>query len=428
MRSAIDDPPQHPFHKLQDDAELLRTVSDISETIFRKPLTLDRLSLQTVLRVGSVSIPAPPVDAVTAEYRDALGALPNLSVQGEGMKSLLGLLLPVVTNSRQIVIIDEPEAFLHPPQAFQLGATLARMSADRLVQILVSTHDRNFLAGLLSVGAPVSVVRLDRVEDLTSAAQLDPDDVKLLWNDPVLRYSNVLDGVFHRVVVITEADPDCRFYAATLDAMDDEDHLEIPPSEVHFVPSGGKDGLAKIVRALAAVRVRVGACADLDLLDNATTTRRLVEAFGGDWSEFADVYTKSVNDLKPKAVTRTCDEVLRDVTTILEGRAGDTWNENAKASLRGALRLQESGFAALKRYGIDAFKGEARKNAETLIDLLDKLGICCVREGELERLAPTVAAGKGANWLPTALEAEAHKGEAPRRLVTRFLTSALHSD
>lgn len=428
MRQQISDPPTHPFHKLQDDPDLVSAISAISEAIFRKPLTLDRMSLTTVLRVGAVSVPAPPIDAVTTEYREALAALPNLSVQGEGMKSLLGLLLPVVTTSHQIVIIDEPEAFLHPPQAFQLGATLARMSADRLVQILVSTHDRNFLAGLLSIGAPVSVVRLDRTEDVTTASQLNPEDVNSLWTDPVLRYSNVLDGIFHRAVVVAEADPDCRFYAATLDAMDDESQLEIPPSEVHFVPASGKDGLAKVVKALAAVRVRVVACADLDVLDNEATIRRLVEAFGGDWSDFADIYAKAVNDLKPKSVARTCDEVQRDIATILGARAGDPWDESARAALKGALRLEESGFAGLKRYGMETFSGESRKNAETLLARLDKLGICCVREGELERLAPALGVRKSASWLPAALKADAHKAEAPRKLAARFLTSALHRE
>jgi len=40
------------------------------------------------------------------------------------------------------------------------------------------------------------VVRLTRTGDATRAAHLDAEQVAELWTDPVLRYSNVLDGLF----------------------------------------------------------------------------------------------------------------------------------------------------------------------------------------------------------------------------------------
>lgn len=423
QRADIANPPQHPLHVLQDNPELLKEIDQVSRRVFRRPLTLDRLSGEAVLRVGEPSVTAPPVDSITAEYRQALGDLPRLNIQGDGMRSLLGLLLPVVSATYPIVLIDEPEAFLHPPQAYQLGKTLATIAKERGIQVLLATHDRNLLAGLLAAETDVSVVRLDREGDDTSAYQLSADEVRELWTDPVMRYSNVLEGLFHRMVVVAEADSDCKFYAAAIDAIDAHEPLSIPPSEVLFVPSGGKDGMAKIVTALRAARVRVVACPDLDLLDDPAKVKKLVKAFDGDWGDFEDDHTKAVQNLKAAHVEATCGQVLAQIEATLSDISNAAWTEETRALIKPALRTRQSDFKNLKRFGMATFSGQAAVHAEALINKLDALGICCVREGELERLAPTVGVSKGAAWLPAALGASAHHGEAARKQVQRLLTT-----
>lgn len=388
------------------------------------PLTLDRLSGQTVLRVGTPDVDAPPVDAVTTEYRGALTKLPALNVQGDGMRSLLGLLLPVITATYPIVLIDEPEAFLHPPQAYQLGKTLATIAQERGIQVVLATHDRNLLAGLLAADTSVSVVRLDREGDTTTAHQLSATEVKGLWTDPVMRYSNVLEGLFHRVVVVAEADPDCRFYAAAIDALDESSALSIPPSEILFIPSGGKDGMAKIVKALGAVSVRVVACPDLDLLDDASKVKKLVEALGGIWTEFQSDYNKAVQDLKATRVEATCGQVLEQIDAALRDVTDQPWTEQTKELIKPATRTRQSEFQKLKRFGVATFSGQAAVHAEALLTKLDALGICCIREGELERLAPTVGVSKGSAWLSTALSIDAQRGEKARKQVQRILDAA----
>lgn len=424
QRPDVANPPQHPVHVLQDNSDLLWEVNEVSRAIFRRPLTLDRLSRQTVLRVGTPGIIAPPIDAVTSEYREALTQLPTLNVQGDGMKSLLGLLLPVVTATYPIVLVDEPEAFLHPPQAYQLGKTLASIARERAIQVVLATHDRNILAGLLAADTPVSVVRLDREGDTTAANQLSASEVRGLWTDPVMRYSNVLEGLFHRVVVVAEADPDCRFYAAAIDAIDESSPLSLPPSEILFIPSGGKDGMAKIVKALRAVSVRVAACPDLDILDDASKVKKLVEAMGGTWTDIETEYEKAVHDLKAAQVEATCGQVLTQIQAALMDVQEQPWTEATRARLKPVTRTRQSEFQKLKRFGVATFSGQAAVHAEAVLTKLDALGICCVREGELERLAPALGVSKGPSWLGAALDAEAHKGETARRQVERVLAAA----
>lgn len=424
QRPDITDPPKHPVHILEDREEVLSEIRQVSTRIFRKDLTLDRLSGKAQLRVGAPEVEAPPVDAVTSEYRNALSNLPGLATQGDGMKSLIGLLLPVITASYPIILIDEPEAFLHPPQAFELGKVLGDIALKRNVQIILATHDRSLMAGLLSSETTMSVVRLDRQGDVTTANQLSAPEVKTLWTDPVMRYSNVLEGLFHRVVVVAEADQDCKFYEASIDAVDETHSVSTSPSEILFIPSGGKDGIAKVVVALRAANVPVVACVDLDILDNGTKLKTLVEAFGGNWEDFESDYNIAVQPLRPTETGWTCGHVLRAITSELEPEASKPWNADMKRLLTPITRTSESSFQKLKQYGMKTFTGQAEQHAKILIDNLDSLGICCVREGELERLAPGVGVSKGPGWLSSALESEAHHGEEARAHAMRILESS----
>ncbi|MFI5491849.1 ATP-dependent nuclease [Actinoplanes sp. NPDC051859] len=425
-REDISSPPAHPMHHIEDDEELLGQFNKICVRIFRVPLTLDRLSNTVAFRVGTTNVAAPPVDAVTRDYRDALSSLPLLSEQGDGMRSLMGALLAVMTSSYPVVLIDEPEAFLHPPQAFELGRVLGEIASKREIQIVLATHDRNLVAGLLEVDHDVSIVRLDRDEGNTTASQLQSSEVKLLWSDSVLRYSNVLDGLFHRMVVLAEGEDDCKFYQAALDALDDGDAARVAPSEVLFLPTGGKDGMSKIAKALLSLRVRVVASPDLDLLDNSGKVRKLVESFGGRWDDFKDDYQTAVKPFQvphPKAAHR---DILDAVSSVLGKDPDAPWDGASANAVRAQMRLAESPWKALKLYGMRAFKtGESRAAAKRLLDRLDVLGICLVREGELERFANDIEVSKGPEWLPAAIADGAHAKEEAREHLRRVIGSRL---
>lgn len=420
-RADIGEPPQHPMHYLQDSPELLHQISQLSEDIFREPLLLDRLSGLSQLRVGRTTVSSPPVDAVTPEYREALIALPTLADQGDGMRSLLGLVLPIVTASYPIVVVDEPEAFLHPPQAAALGKSLAELAKAKNLQILLATHDRNIVIGLLEAGVDVSIVRLSRFSNRTTAKQLDAKALRELWSHPALRYSNLLDGLFHHLVVLGEADQDCRFYAAALDSANFQKRLPLPPAEVLFVPSGGKDAMPRLRKALAALDVPLVASPDLDILNDEAKIRALVEAFGADWAEFAASYAAATSDFRaPREHVRGRD-VKEAIMAVLDPALDQLYTAELRHKVEVQLRARENPWQALKSYGELAFKGKAAVAAKTLLEALDAIGILCVRVGELENFAPTLGVAKGPGWLPAALDARAHTAQAAvqhaRRLV-----------
>jgi hypothetical protein len=365
------------------------------------------------------------LDESQAEYRESLATLRPLHDQGDGMTSFLGMLIPLVTSSRRVIVIDEPEAFLHPPQAVALGRALSNLANEKNLQIILATHDRNILTGLLdATGVPISIVRLHRVGDVTVPFQLDPVLVRELWTDPTLRYTNVLDGLFHKLAVIAEADRDCRFYEAAFDATHEVEKLPIPPSDVLFVPANGKAGIARLVRLLAAVRVPVVACPDLDILNDQHVLKQLVEQIGGTWDVIARDYQVATEPFRQPRDSVKCGQVLSALNSILACNPDAPYDVTTRESVMAALRSNESPWTALKRSGDRAFIGaQATAAGERLLDELDAMGVVAVRVGELERFARRVECTKGAAWLACALEANVHRSQEAVSHTRRVIAS-----
>jgi hypothetical protein len=315
----------------------------------------------------------------------------------------MGQLLPIVTAAYKVVIIDEPEAFLHPPQAHALGAELGRLAVKADLQILVATHDRSFLTGLLDSGVDVSVVRLTRGDGPTKASRLDSTQLKSLWTDPVLKYTNVLDGLFHRLVVVAEAEGDCAYLSAAIDC-DGREEGPLPRNEILFIPTGGKDGMAKVSAALSAVDVPVVAAPDLDMLSDQRKLQLLVNSVGGVWTdEMARLWKLATVDLNAPREPAKVGHVLDAIVSALEGKREAQFSTGDRELVLAQLRTQGSPWASVKDHGMSAFKGSARKAASALLTLLDEAGVVLVEEGELERLAPEVGVRKGPGWLQAAL-------------------------
>jgi hypothetical protein len=161
-------------------------------------------------------------------------------------------------------------------------------------QIVVATHDSDVLTGVLDVpDADVTVVRLQWDGEVNHAAQLNPDKVRELWQDPLLRYSNILDGLFHEAVVLCEGDADCRYYQSVLDDVQTEDaevkkdeteEVVVRSPDLLFTHCGGKDRMPMVINALRAVRVPVRVIADFDVLRERQLLRQIVEGLDGDWT------------------------------------------------------------------------------------------------------------------------------------------------
>lgn len=420
MRDADTDPPTHPVHHLQDSRELRARISTISREVFGHPLTLDSLGRTLRLRVGEVGIQAPPVDDITPTYRKAMSELGALDQQGDGMRGFFGQILPVLTGTYPVIMLDEPEAFLHPPQARSLGRELGSLAVEKGVQILVATHDRNLLTGLLDSGVEVSVVRVERPIRDARASQLRAHDLRQLWNDPVLRYTNILDGLFHKAVVLAEAEGDCAFLAAALDHGAQQATGD-SKTDLLFVPTGGKDALPKFAKTLHAVNVPVVVAPDLDIISDMGAVRRLFESLGGRWTaDMTSLWTRATEAQRVRKEPAQVSQVLAAVNSAMEDRLQEPFTGEVRDEWIAQTRTRESPWLEVKKHGVAAFTGSCRTALLELLGELESVGIVPVREGELERLAPEVEARKGPGWLAAALVQGAQANEATQAHVDRI--------
>ena len=314
-------PERNPIYKLNQSESLAQKLSDYFRQAFGYDLIVNRNDMQTIpLHTGQ----APDKTAFTIanqdEYYNQVTKLPKLQEQGDGMRSFASILLDTFTSEYSITLIDEPEAFLHPPQARLLGKMLANNNPDNR-QLLISTHSQDFLQGLLDADSEnVTVIRINRDSDINRMSVLQNDQIKKLWGNPILRYSNILSGLFHEKVVVCESDYDCLFYQAIMDAIYEYKN-EIAP-DILFTHCGGKTRIKDVVSALKAVNVPVAAICDFDLLDAKRNFKPITASFGIDWEVVLSKDMKFIYD-SMNAKNNAWDHIKK------VGKAGFTGDEPA---------------------------------------------------------------------------------------------------
>jgi predicted ATPase len=396
--------PSHSFHYLIQQEDLEPTFSQQFWRAFGTELVVNRSAGPRVfLHVGSRPQPGPGKDRLSRDYIQALEALPTLESQGDGMRSFAGTLLETMVGRESILLVDEPEAFLHPPQARLLGRMLiANQAAYR--QLLVATHSGDVLRGIIDANAPhVRVIRLRRSGSVTVARQLDSTRIKALWTDPLLRQSNILDGVFHERVVACEGDSDCRFYSALADALAESAVDGVHRPEVMFTHCGGKDRLHVAIGALKELGVPVFSIVDFDLFNGEQPLRRIVEAAHGSWDEIKADWKLLKDAIDGEDSALATSEVSSQIRRILSSIDYVVFPAEASRRIKNVLS-RSSPWATAKREGMHAVpNGEPSKACARLVAYLRKLGVFVVEEGELESFARSVA-GKGASWVNAVLE------------------------
>ena len=394
------DTPNHPIHLLYGNDDLSKLVSDRFREAFGTDLTLNYAAGNILpLHVGNAPVRTPTDDRVSTAYSERLEVLPLLHEQGDGMRSFVGCLLHALVGDRSIVLMDEPEAFLHPPQARMLGSMLATNKPSGR-QLVIATHSGDLLHGLLDSGKPIQVVRLTRDGNVNRASILKPADVAVLWNDPLFRFSNILDGLFHEQVVVCEGDADCRFYAAIGDVLPRSNDRY---SETMFTYGGGKDRAALIVHALKSLNVPVDAVLDFDVLSAERPLRDIVEALGGTWNAIEADWRAVKNSVDTTSPPLGINQVKEQITAALDGASGATLSDEVAEQIKQAIRASRP-WANVKRSGLAAItSGTPTETVQRLLTNLAELGLHVVPCGELERFVPSVG-GHGPTWVIEAVK------------------------
>lgn len=395
--------PRQPLQRLLVDPEAERRLAQAVRTAFGTTVSVDRAGGSAIHLMLGEAAGEPRLD--NKAYIDEVKDLPLVSEQGDGVRSFVGLMLALEAAPYPIVFIDEPEAFLHPPQAREIGRQLAsRSSAQRFV----ATHDSDVLLGMLDRASSPLIIRLRREGDTNVPAVLDRDRVKELWQDPSFRYSRLLDGLFHRGAVICEADGDATIYAAALDA-ELEERGE-PSSDYLFTQCGGKHKMAAAVRALRPMGVPVASVVDFDALRDQRVIEDIVTALGGSWTNYVGKWNSVRSAIDSLAVEAAAiGDIEDEISATLGGDRTARLSEQQSRRIREITKRIDGWKQVKKRGGIAAIPhGTARAAADELVAEFESIGLFLVPVGELEGWAPAIG-NHGPEFVDEALTKGIHK-------------------
>lgn len=373
-----------PQHVLYDDETLMSKISELFRRAFGKDLMFDfRGGSRLPIHVGELPNGDGVVDRVADPYVWAVRENPLLDKQGDGMKSYAGILFEAVVANRDVTLIDEPEAFLHPPQMRRLGETL---SAEVIGQLVVATHSSDIMRGFLEgTRGNARILRIRREGNVNIVSEASPDVIKELWEKPELRYSNALEGVFHEQTIICEDDSDCRLINSVAD------HLSagIAPQwqDTAYVPTGGKHGIPKVAGVLRKIGVPVKAVFDIDFLAEQDLVKSTVEAFGGQWDTIGPLWSRVDAAVRKGIKAKTAEEIKAEIVSILKKTGND---DLPKGDVIEAMK-QGKPWAEVKKYGTRGIpKGDAQREYGVLRDKLEEIGIFLVPVGEIENFCSEI--------------------------------------
>lgn len=406
----VTDAPTHPLHVMYQDDRIEQALAQHVRAAFGSGIVVNRVAAKRIyMHFGMAPTMGSGEARISRGYARELAQLPLLHRQGHGIRSFTGCLLHVMASPSFVQFIDEPEVFLHPPHARLLAELLVReRSASR--QLIVATHSADIMRGAIDAGsANVQVIRLARDADKQTISKLPARELVRVWSDPILRFSNVMDGLFHDIVVVTEGDSDCRFYASVLGTLQPQGAGW--RRDVMFTSSGGKQRMAVIVTALRSLGVPTKVIADFDVLREAPILRPIVESLGGTWADIEAPWKRFVQLMNAKTAPLNRHQVRAKILEILDGEATESLSSRADEGIRLALKAS-SVWQSAKLAGISAVPSGAEwENLKALLHQLQVYGLHVVECGEIERFGPSIP-GHGPSWVIKALQKDiAHDPE-----------------
>lgn len=252
---------EHPGNLVQAlllDSDAEKRLQEAFKSAFGEDIKLDYSLLQFLCLRVAEELPEIPSDV-----RDAIKVTKNLSKiddQGDGFRSFAGIILGLLLSKKRIILLDEPEAFLHPAQAYCLGKWIGDNGDMFQSQVLICTHSASFLKGVLDGKSPAGIFRLNRKKDVTRFIPITAEATRQMSVNPILSSQRVMEGIFHKGVVVCEADADRSVYQSVASICHQSN------GEVLFVHAHNKQTLAVVIDALRKAGIPCAAVADIDIL------------------------------------------------------------------------------------------------------------------------------------------------------------------
>lgn len=393
---------QNPIHFLQKDDNLEKILNTYFNQAFGTDLILHRLAGSEVpFYVGKTPDFEEGEDRASRSYLEKLEKLDLLHEQGDGMRSFVGVILNSFVPYFRILFIDEPEAFLHPPQARLLGKMLAKELSDNK-QIFLSTHSEDFLKGLLETNSKrLKILRIERNGDINNISILNSSDIEVVWKDSILRHSNILSGLFHSKVILCESDSDCRLFSAILSSIYEDSGNIVP--DILFTHCGGKHRMPVVVKALRKLNVPVTVVADFDILNNVNPLKDLYIDLGGNWDDVENDWKLVKDEIDRKRPELQSKDLKEEIQKIFDSNSERIFPKEKIKLIENTLK-KASAWSEAKKVGKSFIpNGNPSQAFERIQQKFKSLGLYILEVGEAESFVKTVG-NHGPKYVNEVLE------------------------
>ena len=275
--------------EVQFNSKLLKKLSEFTKKMFDTDIYLDRYTWgdRILFRVGENFdfIRHSTREDNEVEYR--LKDFKILDNEGDGVRNFVTSYLALNLNDKNIILLDEPESFLHPPLANQLGEIIGD-SASEDKQIFISTHSVNLLKGILKSCDDINIIRITREGEINKINKIDQDYLKTILINPLLVSSNVLNGLFCEKVYICEAESDEEFYQLL------HDKVNLLDSSL-FVHGKNKQTLKDISEIYKQLEIENYRIYDFDILKDEDFNRAINNFIAKELKDNYIVIRKQIN-------------------------------------------------------------------------------------------------------------------------------------
>lgn len=414
---------KHPIHLLLMDKSLADKIGTYFHHAFGKELF--------PFRAGGSSFPlivgTKPLeeDELSKEFVDkALSQAQSLETQGDGMRSFATVLLYIlVADTHSIQFLDEPEAFLHPPQARLIGELIARERKAKS-QLFIATHSADILDGLIAGGADkVRIVRIQREGTINRVKELSREKTAEIANDTLARFSGVFDGIFYQHVVICESDSDCLFYESLLNTKAVSGDRR---ADVLFIHTSGKHRMGQLAETLRELDVPVSVIGDIDVFNEEDTIRKLFELLGGKWENIRSTWKALKNAVEAQKPPMSADEVSEKIRKELEGVSGATPFPRDKERAIKRVFKAASPWDGVKRAGRSGLPtGQPVQQFDQLLTACAAVGLWVTPEGELEGFCRSIGGNHGPGFVEKVLEDRDLESDKELESAREFVRSIL---
>ena len=225
--------------------------------------------------------------------------------------------------------------------------------------VFISTHSVEILKGILSKNQDVNVIRITQPIPLSNSIKIvEKNLLSSILQNPLLRVSRVLEGLFCDKVVLTEAEADELIYQELIEKIR-------PASGLYFVHGQNKQTLATIAKLYKEIGIPYEIITDFDVLRKPN-----------ELSDF--LYLMDIPDKKRQKMIQYAYKLLEIVNNSVDVSGLSKKDaDNAKKNKRDEVYHKK---------GISFFDEDIQKYLVRDIEDLSVLHLHILKTGELETL------------------------------------------